>query len=76
MSEANSYLAQGGISAKRVNEDIDDYIEDTLRAGHYENDPEVVRDIFSFDKFDTIFIAFDEVTHTSASLFTSALVFI
>lgn len=45
MSEANSYLAQGGISAKRVNEDIDDYIEDTLRAGHYENDPEVVRDI-------------------------------
>ena len=47
MSEANSYLAQGGISAKRVNEDIDDYIEDTLRAGHYENDPEVVRDILA-----------------------------
>lgn len=45
MAEANSYLAQGGISAKRIDEDIEDYVEDTLKAGHYENDECVVREI-------------------------------
>ena len=45
MTEANSYLAQGGISAKLAHENLDDYIEDTLKAGHYENDVDVVRAI-------------------------------
>ena len=45
LSEANSYLAQGGISAKLADENLNDYIEDTLKAGHYENDVDVVRDI-------------------------------
>ena len=45
MEEANSYLAQGGISAKLADENLDDYIEDTLKAGHYENDVDVVRTI-------------------------------
>ncbi|WP_101772458.1 L-aspartate oxidase [Peptostreptococcus faecalis] len=45
IDEANSYLAQGGISIKRKDEDLQDYIEDTLKAGHYENDFEVVEEI-------------------------------
>lgn len=34
----DSYLAQGGMCMMRDDDDFDDYFEDTLRAGHYEND--------------------------------------
>lgn len=41
----DSYLAQGGISALRKNEAPADYIEDTLKAGHFEGNEDVVREI-------------------------------
>ena len=40
--EANSFLAQGGICVLRGEDDFADYYEDTMRAGHYENDPKTV----------------------------------
>jgi len=35
--ESDSFLAQGGICVLRDDEDYDAYFEDTMRAGHYEN---------------------------------------
>ena len=40
--ESDSFLAQGGICVQRDEEDYDPYFEDTMRAGHYENDPHSV----------------------------------
>ncbi|WP_336018378.1 L-aspartate oxidase [Fusobacterium polymorphum] len=42
LKDSNSYLAQGGISVCRGKEDREDYIEDTLIAGHYKNNRETV----------------------------------
>lgn len=39
---SDSYLAQGGICVLRDEEDFSDFYEDTMRAGHYENDPDSV----------------------------------
>ena len=39
---SDSYLAQGGICVLRDEGDYDAFFEDTMRAGHYENDPESV----------------------------------
>ena len=41
--ESDSFLAQGGICMLRGEEDFAAYFEDTMRAGHYENDPDAVR---------------------------------
>ena len=38
----DSMLAQGGICVLRDEEDYPSYYEDTMRAGHYENNPESV----------------------------------
>lgn len=38
----NTYLAQGGISTARDKDDIESFIEDTLKAGQYENKIEAV----------------------------------
>ncbi len=38
LEECDSWLAQGGICVLRNEQDYDAYYEDTLRAGHYEND--------------------------------------
>ena len=57
--ESDSFLAQGGICVLRDEEDNDSYYEDTMRAGHYENDPDsvevmirssqdVIRDLISY----------------------------
>lgn len=43
LKESDSYLAQGGICVLRDGDDFEGYFEDTMRAGHYENDPETVR---------------------------------
>ena len=40
--ESDSFLAQGGICMLRGEEDYSDYFEDTMRAGHYENDGKAV----------------------------------
>ncbi|KPU46296.1 L-aspartate oxidase [Oxobacter pfennigii] len=42
LSECNSSLAQGGISVAKDENDINLFIEDTLRAGKYENDTAAV----------------------------------
>lgn len=40
--ESDSYLAQGGICRMQGEEDFEGYFADTMRAGHYENDPAAV----------------------------------
>ena len=56
---SDSFLAQGGICVLRDEEDYDSFYEDTLKAGHYENNPdsvhimihssqEVISDLVSF----------------------------
>lgn len=42
LDESDSYLAQGGICMLRGESDYESYFEDTLKAGHYENDPRSV----------------------------------
>lgn len=42
LDESDSYLAQGGICMLRGENDYESYFEDTLKAGHYENDPRSV----------------------------------
>lgn len=42
LENSASYLAQGGIAAMKDADDYDDYFEDTLRAGHYENSRKAV----------------------------------
>ena len=60
MTERNdSFLAQGGICVQRDDDDFDSFFEDTMKAGHYENDPtsveimikssrDVISDLLSF----------------------------
>ena len=43
LRESDSFLAQGGICVLHDADDAQGYFEDTMRAGHYENDPETVR---------------------------------
>jgi len=56
---SDSYLAQGGICVLRDESDYDAFYEDTMKAGHYENNPdsvhimihssqEVIADLVSF----------------------------
>ncbi len=42
MEESDSFLAQGGICVLRDDSDYNDFFEDTMRAGHYENRVESV----------------------------------
>lgn len=59
VEDSDSFLAQGGISALKNKNDFSAYFEDTMKAGHYENDkaavekmiqnsPEIIRDLVSF----------------------------
>ena len=41
--KSDSFLAQGGICMLRGQDDFAGYFEDTMRAGHYENDEAAVR---------------------------------
>ncbi len=41
-TKSDSFLAQGGICVLRDEEDYNSFYEDTLKAGHYENNPESV----------------------------------
>lgn len=43
LKECDSYLAQGGVCVLKNIEDFECYFEDTMKAGHYENDPKSVR---------------------------------
>ena len=42
LESSDSFLAQGGICVLRDDADYDNYFEDTMRAGHYENRKESV----------------------------------
>ena len=55
---SDSFLAQGGICMLKDENDYDSYFEDTMKAGHYENDvysvelmikssPDVIQDLIS-----------------------------
>ena len=57
--KSDSFLAQGGICVLRDEKDYDAFYEDTMKAGHYENNPdsvhimihssqEVISDLVSF----------------------------
>jgi len=41
-AQSDSFLAQGGICVLRDEDDYDSFYEDTMKAGHYENNPESV----------------------------------
>lgn len=53
VESSDSYLAQGGICMLKNNADYDSYFEDTMKAGHYENDEKSV-DIMIRSSQDTI----------------------
>lgn len=42
LEESDSFLAQGGICTLKNAADYDSYFEDTMKAGHYENNPQAV----------------------------------
>jgi L-aspartate oxidase len=56
---SDSFLAQGGICVLKEEQDYDSYFEDTMRAGHYENNkasvetmirtsPQIIRDLVGY----------------------------
>lgn len=53
VEESDSYLAQGGICVQRDEEDFEPFMEDTLKAGHYENTRKSVEIMISSSR-DTI----------------------
>ena len=42
LESSDSFLAQGGICVLKNDNDYDSYFEDTMRAGHYENNKDSV----------------------------------
>ena len=42
LEQSDSFLAQGGICVQRDEEDYEPYFNDTMKAGHYENNPRSV----------------------------------
>jgi len=53
LENSDSFLAQGGICVLKDESDYNSFFEDTMRAGHYENNPESV-DIMIRSSKDTI----------------------
>ncbi len=41
--DSNSSLAQGGICVMNSDDDLESFMKDTMKAGHYENTPEAVK---------------------------------
>lgn len=80
LTHSDSYLAQGGICTLKEDSDYDAYFEDTLKAGHYENDKksvdimirsscDVINDLISygvsFTQKDGIFLYTKEGAHST-----------
>lgn len=42
VEHSDSFLAQGGMCMLKSEDDYDSYFEDTMKAGHYENNPKSV----------------------------------
>ncbi len=53
LESSDSFLAQGGMCMLKDESDYDSYFEDTMKAGHYENDPVSV-DIMIRSSQDTV----------------------
>ncbi|MGL5507817.1 MAG: FAD-dependent oxidoreductase, partial [Paraclostridium sp.] len=53
LETTNTYLAQGGISTARDEEDIPIFIEDTLKAGQYKNKIEAI-EVLAKESIDNI----------------------
>lgn len=83
MDASDSFLAQGGICVLKGEDDYDSFFEDTMRAGHYENDkasvdmmirtsPEIIDDLISFgvefEKKDGQFAYTKEGAHSKARI--------
>ncbi len=81
--ESDSYLAQGGICVQRNDDDYDAFFEDTMKAGHYEYNPEsvdimikssrdVIRDLVDFgvrfEKNEEDFVYTKEGAHSNARI--------
>jgi len=80
---SDSFLAQGGICVLKGEDDYDSFFEDTMKAGHYENDkasvdvmirtsPEIISDLISFgvefEKKDGEFAYTREGAHSKARI--------
>lgn len=50
VEESDSFLAQGGICVLKDDKDYDSYYQDTMRAGHFENNPQAVDIMISSSK--------------------------
>lgn len=50
LEESDSFLAQGGICVLKSETDFTCFLEDTLRAGHYENNIEAVKTMISHSR--------------------------
>lgn len=66
LKESNSYLAQGGISTAIDFDDIDSFCEDTLKAGNYKNNFDVVKMVATksidvINHLETIGVNFDKL---------------
>lgn len=83
VDESDSYLAQGGICVLRDEDDYDSFFEDTMKAGHYENDrtsvdvmirssPEIITDLIDlgveFEKKDGELAYTREGAHSRARI--------
>ncbi|OUL08715.1 L-aspartate oxidase [Sedimentibacter sp. SX930] len=83
LEENDSFLAQGGICVQRDETDFKPFLEDTLRAGHYENDEaavsamirssrEIIKDLIglsvAFDKKGAGFSYTKEGAHSRARI--------
>ena len=79
LEHSDSFLAQGGICVMRDEEDYAPYFEDTMKAGHYENNPrsvelmirssqEVIRDLIAcgteFEKDENGYVYTREGAHS------------
>ncbi len=83
LEKSDSYLAQGGICVLKNEEDYNSFFEDTLKAGHYENNrasvrqmiqksPEIIEKLTSlgveFEKKDGKLLYTREGAHSSARI--------
>lgn len=83
LEESDSFLAQGGICVLKEEEDYESFYQDTMKAGHYENNaasvskmiyksPEVIKDLISlgveFEQEDGCFKYTREGAHSTARI--------
>ncbi|MGI6727704.1 MAG: L-aspartate oxidase [Anaerovoracaceae bacterium] len=83
LDDSDSFLAQGGICVLKNSEDYDSFFQDTMKAGHYENNkdsvalmiqtsPEIIKDLIAFgvefEQKDGRFVYTKEGAHSTARI--------